>query len=261
MNIIADAIKGAGHHFMVIEDKDSSHINAVKWNSGMESYQRQHVDLLYTIYKDTFNGNNEIKLKVEEIADYFDESQAQVTYIKRIGTPIEEVIGEYKNATIFFEGPESYKPNLPTKTLETIKESEVLILYSVPRSKERLKQLIKKTNANIIVENYNYVPEYSLEKFMKMFLGNVKYLINNKEGMTTISEMAKMLNIDEDFLLVFCEYMTKKGYIEFIKAENTLVFNKGNKKEAIDKRLEEVVKRYLLDKESYIRYSLQDNRI
>ena len=96
---------------------------------------------------------------------------------------------------------------------------------------------------------------------MKMILGNVKYLINNKEGMTTISEMAKMLNIDEDFLLVFCEYMTKKGYIEFIKAENTLVFNKGNKKEAIDKRLEEVVKKYLLDKESYIRYSLQDNRI
>ena len=41
------------------------------------------------------NGNNEIKLKIEQIADYFDESQTQVEYVKRIGTPVEEVIGEY----------------------------------------------------------------------------------------------------------------------------------------------------------------------
>ena len=254
INIISDAIKGAGHHFMIIEDKDSSHINAVKWNSGMDSCARQHADLLYTIYKDTFNGNNEIKLKIEQIADYFDESQTQVEYVKRIGTPVEEVIGEYKGAEIFYEGPESYKPELPTKTLETIKETEKIILYSVPRNKERLKQLIKKTNANTIVENYNYVPQYSLEQFTKMFLGNVKYLLKNKEGMTTILEMSKMLNIDEDFLLVFCEYMTKKGYIEFTKADNTIIFNKGSKKEVLDKRLEEVVKKYLLDKEAYIRY-------
>jgi len=214
--------------------------------------------LLYTIYKDTFNGNNEIKLKIEEIADYFDESQAQVEYVKRIGVPIEEVVGEYKGAEIFYEGPENYKPNLPTKTLESIKATEKVILYSVPRNKERLKQLIKKANVNIIVENYNYVPEYSLEKFVKMFLGNVKYLINNKEGMTTIFEMSKLLNIDEDFLLVFCQYMTNKGYIEFTKADTTLVFNKGTQKEVVDKRLEEIVKRYLLDKEAYIKYSLQE---
>jgi len=256
INIISDAIKGAGHHFMVIEDKDSSHINAVKWNSGMESYQRQHADLLYTIYKDTFNGNNEIKLKIEEVADYFDESQTQVEYIKRIGEPIEEVIWEYKNAQIFYEGPETFKPNLLAKSLDNIKESETVILYSVPRNKERLKQLIKKTNANIIVENYNYVPQYSLEQFIKMFLGNIKYLINNKEGATTIKEMAKLLNIDEDFLLVFCEYMTKKGYIEFTKAENTIIFNKGSKKEVVDKRTEEIVKKYLLDKEAYVRYMI-----
>ena len=113
----------------------------------------------------------------------------------------------------------------------------------------------------MIVENYSYIPDYSIDKFIKMFLGNVKYLMNNKEGMTTISQMAKLLNIDEDFLLVFCEYMTKKGYIEFTKAGNTLIFNNGAKQDGVDKRLEEVVKRYLLDKEAYIRYSLQDNRI
>ena len=254
VRILSDTIKGAGHHFMIVEDKDSSRINAVKWNSGMESYEKQHIDLLYTIYKDTFNGNNEIKLKIEEIADYFDESQTQVEYVKRVGVPIEEVIGEYKGSQIFYEGPEVYKPNLPVNCLENISQSDVLILYSIPRNKERLKQLIKKTNANTIVENYTYVPEYSLEKITKMFLGNVKYLINNKEGMTTIGAMSKMLNIDEEFLLVFCEYMTKKGYIEFAKAEETIIFNLGSKQEAVDKRLEEVVERYLLDKEAYIRY-------
>ena len=58
--------------------------------------------------------------QVDQIADYFDESQMQVTYVKRIGVPIEKVIGEYSGAEIFYEGPESYKPNLPAKTLETI---------------------------------------------------------------------------------------------------------------------------------------------
>jgi hypothetical protein len=133
-------------------------------------------------------------------------------------------------------------------------------LYSVPRNKERLKQLIKKTNANTIVENYNYIPQYSFEQFTKMFLGNVKYLINNKEGMTTISEMSKMLNIDEDFLLVFCQFMTKKGYIDFTKADTILVFNKGSKQEILDKRLEDIIKKHLLDKEAYIKYLLQFER-
>jgi hypothetical protein len=90
-----------------------------------------------------------------------------------------------------------------------------------------------------------------------MFLGNIKYLINNKEGATTIYEMSKLLNIDEDFLLVFCEYMTKEGYIEFTKADNTIIFNKGNKKEIVDKRLEEIVKKYLKDKQSYIEFVLK----
>ena len=93
-----------------------------------------------------------------------------------------------------------------------------------------------------------------------MFLGNIKYLINNREGMTTIREMAKLLNIEDDFLLVFCEYMTKKGYIEFTKADTTIIFNKGSKQEAVDKRLEEVVKKYLLDKEAYIHYLMKFER-
>ena len=93
-----------------------------------------------------------------------------------------------------------------------------------------------------------------------MFLGNVKYLINNKEGTTTIKEMSKMLNIDEDFLLVFCQFMTNKGYIDLTKADTTLVFNKGSKQEVVDKRLEDTIKKYLLDKEAYIKYLLQFER-
>lgn len=256
-NIISDTIKGAGHHFMVIEDKAGDHINAVKWNSGMDSYQKQHVDLLYTVYKDTFNGNNEIKLKIEEIADYFDESQEHIKYVNGIGRNIEEILTEYQHSEIYYQGPDKYKPDLLTKTLDNIEECEVLILYSVPKNKEILKQLIKKTNASTVVTNYSYVPTYSLYEFEKMFLGNVKYLINNKKGITNIEKMANMLNIDEDFLLVFCEYMTKKGYIEFTKAEKNIIFNKGNKKELIDKRLEETVKRYLLDKEAYVEFILK----
>lgn len=260
-NIISDTIKGAGHHFMVIEDKAGDHINAVKWNSGMDSYQRQHADLIYTIYKDTFNGNNEIKLKIEEIADYFDESQEHINYINEIGKNIEEIVKEYKHSKIFYQGPDKYKPDLTTKELNDIEECETLILYSIPKNKETLKKLIKKTGASNVIANYSYVPVYSLNEFEKMFLGNVKYLINHKEGITNIEKMANLLNIDEDFLLVFCEYMTKKGYIEFTKVEKNIIFNKGNKKEFIDNRLEEIIKRYLLDKEAYVEFTLKNGNL
>ena len=96
-----------------------------------------------------------------------------------------------------------------------------------------------------------------MDKFTKTFLGNVKYLMNNKDGMTTTKEMSKILNVDEEFVLVFCELMTIKGYIQYTKAEKKLIFQKGNGKKKENIRLEEMVKRYLLDKQSYIKYSLQ----
>jgi hypothetical protein len=165
-----------------------------------------------------------------------------------------------QNSQIFYEGPVNFKPNLPTRTLEELTLGENLVLYSIPRSKERLKSILNIVKPSRVILNYTYIPEYDFEKFVRMFLGNVKFLINNQQGMTTLKQMAKVLNIDEEFVLVFSEYMTRKGYIDFVKAEDNMVFSRGAKEEYIDLRQEKVIKKYLLDKEAYIRYLLKFER-
>jgi len=135
-------------------------------------------------------------------------------------------------------------------------ESDEIILYSLPRNNIRLKQLIEKSKATKVILNYSYVPDFEISKFTKNFLGYIKHLVKYKQSTDTINNIAKIFNVDEEFVLTFVDFMTNQGYISYKTAYKNIVFDMVNSESKQNYNLEKIVKRYLKEKEEYTNYSL-----
>lgn len=257
LRVTQDRMTPAGHHFLALTDSMEQTINAVIWNGEKIDYTNQKVDIAYTIYEDTYNGNHQLKLKIDELIESNEANRTlDIEFIKEINEDIGKVIGKYPNANIFYEGPLAFKPNLPTYDLGNLKLSEELILYSIPRNNTRLKEIIEKSKATKIILNYSYIPNYEISSFTKNFLGYIKNVINNKGAIDDIENIAQILNVDEEFLLTFSDFMTKQGYINYKIEEKKIIFEITKKAKNEDYNLEKIIKRYLKEKEEYTKYSL-----
>jgi len=258
LKVLQDRITQAGHHFLSLTDGTEKTINAVIWNGEHVDYTNLNVDIAYSIYEDTYNGNNQLKLKIDKLIESNEINRtSDIEFVKAINEDIVTVIGKYPKANIFFEGPLMFKPDLPTYDLDNIKISEELILYSLPRNNSRLKAIIEKSNAEKIILNYSYIPNFEISHFTKDFLGYVKNLINNKESMDDIANIAKIFNIDDEFVLTFSDFMTKQGYINYKIIDKKVVFEIVNKEKQEDYWLGKIVRRYLKEKEEYTNYSFK----
>ena len=256
--VTADRIHTAGHHFMTFEDEFHGKINAVLWNGEQTSVLDKKLDVVYAIYKDTFNGNDEIKLRIIDFCESTGkDDNDDVEIINRKGVLIEDVVGEFNEATIFFEGIVSYKSDLPTKGLEELTPTNVVILYSLPKDKKTFEMIKEKTKANYIIENYSYVPDYSITGFSKLFMGLVKGIINNYNGSYSVSKLAILLNVDRDFVITMANLMKCYGYIDFECVSDIIIFRLGSLPKKENKNLEKVVARYLEEKAEYVKYMLK----
>jgi hypothetical protein len=254
--VASDRVLPAGHHFIIFEDLDGSRINGVIWSGSKESLENRCYDLVYTIYKDCYNGNNEVKLKIEDVVlNENREVNDKAEFISRIGINIEKVIGEFKNAAIFYEGPINFKPNLPTKELEELEETENIILYSLPKSRDELNNIVMATKASKVIFNYSYVPDYEIYNFTKVFLGLVKNIINNYSGIYSIKKISKIMNIEEEFVITFSKFMESYGYFTFSTQEDNIYFDRSNAEKSQNNYLGKIISRYLEEKQEYVKYN------
>ena len=257
LKVVSDRVTQAGHHFLSLTDGTDKIINAVIWNGELVDYTNLLVDISYTIYEDTYNGNNQIKLKIDNLIESNEVNYSlDVELIKALKEDIGLLIGKYPEANIFYEGPIAFKPDLPTFDLENMPESDEIILYSLPRNNIRLKQLIEKSKATKVILNYSYVPDFEISKFTKNFLGYIKHLVKYKQSTDTINNIAKIFNVDEEFVLTFVDFMTNQGYISYKTAYKNIVFDMVNSESKQNYNLGKIVKRYLKEKEEYTNYSL-----
>jgi len=257
LKVIQDRVTQAGHHFLSLTDGTEKTINAVIWNGEQVEYTNLNVDISYTIYEDTYNGNNQLKLKIDNIVESNEANRTmQIEFVKEINEDVGKIIGKYPNANIFYEGPIAFKPDLPTYDFDNLKLSDEIILYSLPKSKKRLNEIIEKSKASKVILNYSHIPEFEISKFTKNFLGYIKNIINNKGAVDKVTTISKMFCIDNEFVLTFSEFMSKQGYINYKIIEDKIFFEIVKKEKKQDYNLEKVVRRYLKEKEEYTKHSL-----
>ena len=242
---------------MTLVDSTKKEIGTTLWNYGDEELLGRECTIIYDIYKDTYNGRNEIKIKIEEILfEDVEIVENKIKWIDRRNIDIAEVIKEYKDSVIFYEGPKMFKPNLPVVTYKYDEKISTLILYSVPKSNKILRELIENTCANQVILNYSYIPKFDVLSFQKIFMGTIKNIVNNSDGKINILEFSEILQVDEEFIITYSRLLEDYGYIGFKMLEDgelkySMITNKKGKS---NEYLANITTRYLKEKEEYIKY-------
>lgn len=260
VKILREAINKGTHHFMTLIDSSKKEIGTTLWNYGPESLIDKKCTVIYDIYKDTYNGRNEIKLKIQNIVfDPVEIEDAKVSFIDRREYDILDIIKEFKNTTIFYEGPLVFKPDLPIINSKCDVKISTLVLYSLPKSNKILSELIERTCPEQVVLNYTYLPSYDFVKFQKLFMGVIKNAVMNNNGMINIEDFAQIVQVDEEFIITFSKFLASCNYITVNFMEDGKVKYEiiNGKKTAGDNYLANITTRYLAEKSEYVKYMLK----
>lgn len=260
--IAKETINQGKHHFLTLKDEKGNEIGTTLWNFGPDKLENKNCTIIYGIFKDTYKERNEIKIKIQDI--FFEDVEIEdkkVEIIDRRNVPIENIIQEFKNSEIYYEGPIMYKPNLPTISCNFDEKVESLILYSLPKSNKIFNVIIEELQPQRIILNYSYLPKYDLDSFGKMFLGVVKNVVNNKGGVINIAKFAEIMQVEEEFINTFSLLLSDYGYFDFSNIEDFAIKYEIKKKaRKSNKFLGKAVLRYLREKEEYVAY-MKENAI
>lgn len=257
VNILRETINKGTHHFMTLTDSTKREVGTTLWNYGADELLGKECTIIYDIYKDTYKDRNEVKIKIQKILfENVEISEREFKWIDRRKYDIAEVIKEFNGCTIFYEGPEMFKPNFPVITHKYDEKVSTLVLYSLPKSNKILYELIENTCPNCIVLNYSYVPKYDCLTFQKNFMGMIKNAVNNFEGKISLKRFADAMSVDDEFIETYSRLLEHDN---FIKIENdvlgefryTILEGKNIKN---DEYLENITTRYLKEKEEYVKY-------
>jgi len=260
VKILRETINKGTHHFMTLVDSTGKEIATTLWNYGPEVLQGKECTVIYDIYRDTYNGRNEIKIKIQDIIfEHVEITENKVNWIDRRNVDITDVISEYKDCTLFYEGPLMFKPNLPTINCKHNEKISTLVLYSLPKSNKILQEVIENTCPNCVVLNYSYIPKYDAMSFQKSFMGMIKNVINNSNGKVFAKDLANLLQVDEEFVYTYSRLLVELGYVKMESLENGELKYSINsaKKMSTDNRLANIVTRYLKEKEEYVKYMVK----
>ena len=257
VKILRETINKGTHHFMTLGDSTKKEIGTTLWNYGDEVLQGRECTVIYDIYKDTYNGRNEVKIKIQNIIfDSVEIEENTVDWIEARDRDITEIIKEYNGCEIFYEGPSMFKPNVSTINHKYDEKISTLVLYSLPKSNKILNELIENTCPDHVVLNYSYVPKYDVLSFQKMFLGTIKNVINNSDGKVCVKELAYILQVEEEFIYTYTRLLEGYGYFnsEFLEDGMIKYTRTLNRTGKLDSYLENIVTRYLREKEEYVKY-------
>lgn len=260
--VLNDRITEKGHHFLTLTDDEQNIIPAVRWSGGKDSYKGATYDIIYNIYMDSYNENS-LKISINNMVKVKDLPKANIqlsklNIIDARTEKIDDLLKKYPQATIYFEGLGSHKLAYKTKNRETLKQSEILILLSIPANTEILKEIVHISNAKTLLINFSQNPEYSFNSFIVNTLGVIKHIINTKKGMATIQYMENLLCVEESILKNSFTYLRNYGKIEFEINDdsNLIIFKKPNYNPGRIDRLqtENHLINALHDKNAYKRY-------
>ena len=257
VKILRETINKGTHHFMTLVDDTKHEIGTTLWNYGPDELLNKECTIVYDIYKDTYNGRNEVKIRIQDILfDKVEIIEDKIKFVDRRNVEISEILKEFRDCSIFYEGPVVFKPNFPVINRHHIDKVKNLVLYSLPQSNKVLNELLENTCPDCVIINYSYVPQYNELDFQKMFMGVIKNISNNSSGVIKIEEFSNVMQTDKEFILTYSKLLSDYGYFNFSydnkeKLRYTIKATSSKKKNAY---LENISTRYLKEKEEYVKY-------
>jgi single-stranded-DNA-specific exonuclease len=190
------------HTKLTIQDRSGVVREVIHWQSTGENYPDSNFDLAFTLKSGSFKGEKQISLEwvgfrtiLPVNLDLLLPAQIEVLDHRWFGPDISKILelANQEGNTVFCEGPLSQQiPNSVNRT--TIRETDNLILATVPSDWEILSEILDKANPRCVTV-YDYPSgDETLKGFLHLISGLSQFAISNREGRINLIDIAVLCN-------------------------------------------------------------------
>jgi single-stranded-DNA-specific exonuclease len=257
--IVSDRKLKNNHHIMVVADENDNRISAVKWFGLDEHLEGKTFDFIFRITKNTYKGNDEIRMSVEHMIKSSGEKTKlfKGAIIDETNTEIQELKSKYGDANFFYEGLPKKDLSSNTVNRMSIKANKTLVLLGIPQSIDLLKEAVAISNPKQLVISLKYNSDYNFKTYIMNFLGLVKHVISKEYGKSNLEVFSSILCVEETIILTTLKLMKAYGKLDYdILSDNYtfIVYNNKVLEKTNTVVLERSLKSALLEKEAYTKY-------
>lgn len=204
------------NHLKLMVSKDNSQLlQCVKWNyPDFSMPENATLDILFSISKNTFNGETTPQLILSDIHSEFLSSKNNTCEIKildhrnksNIIIQVLDYLSTTKKTTgIYIQNQAIIKQlSLPEElndkifNIENIQNCEQLMFFEIPISKDNFIKIIKESGAQTIhLMNFNE-PEINTDTIIMKLSGMLKYALSNMNGIVDAYRISYALGIDTE---------------------------------------------------------------
>ena len=228
--------KNREHLRLTVEDENEN-VQSILWWGGAGSKlpdEGSKFDIAYSLRASTFRGDKQVTLQFEEfriveevppelrkhkieIADYRIESTG-------VMAPLVELQEQAPALQIWAEGADRTKG----KSRFELQPAEEFAIYTAPPSSADLRAALETVKPRKVYL-FGISPEAEqADAFLARMAGLAKYVINQKGGTVTVTELAAVTGQREGAIRLGLEWLAAGGHISIQREEETVLLAPGN---------------------------------
>jgi len=228
MKSVSEIGKTKEHVRLTVEDEEGNTQSILWWSGAGEELPEDEskFDIAYSLRASTFRGKKQVTLQFEE----FRVAEEKPVEIREQGAEIRDWrqdAGQWKeleNVLTWAEGTEKAQG----KSRYELTRADEFVIYTTPPSPADLRSALDVVQPKIVyIAGITPNPQKP-DEFLSQLAGMVKYTINNKNGKTSVKELAVATAQRESVVRIGLEWLGAGGHVSTVPEEEALVLSTGN---------------------------------
>jgi single-stranded-DNA-specific exonuclease len=209
------------HAKWTVSDEDGNRQNILWWGGADEPQPEGRFDLAYSLRTSDFKGQKQLALELIDIRALPDEKPVEIKDARPIekidlrnaDNPLEQLDAERqrKNTIVFAEGKD--KKTLSGLGRHELGPAETLIVWTAPPNPRIYQSLLETVCPRRLVFFCQPPGDDSPAAFLTRLAGLIKFIITQREGKTTLTELAAACAQGEESIRVGIEWLKASGQV------------------------------------------------
>jgi len=225
---VSEIGKTKEHLRLTVEDESGQAQNVLWWGGAGEELPEDgsKFDIAYFLRASTFRGEKQVTLQFEEFRVTEDkpvevrEQRAEIRDWRQETGKRKEL----ENVLIWAEGKDKAQG---TSRYELTRADE-FVIYTTPPSPADLRSALDVVQPKTVYIFGAAPNPQKADEFLSQLAGMVKYAINNKNGKTSVKELAVATAQRESVVRIGLEWLVAGGHVSTVPEEDALVLSAGN---------------------------------
>ncbi len=213
--------RGGEHLKLRVEDENHAIQEVLWWNGGGEELPDSQFDLAYTLRASNFRGVRQVTIEfvgfraVEaEKIEVVSRKKREIIDHRGLDQPITQLPALDLPPDTILWAESTHKKDVAGKARYELSPAPNLAIWTIPPGAAELRQAVNAVKPGTIYLFGNVPAEMTPEAFLSRLAGLVKYVINQRGGKTTLSELASAMAAREAAVRAGVEWLKSGGQLE-----------------------------------------------